>query len=172
MVDPWAYVGPYYDEAALQGEAVFAQVRWAEDWTMTVAWSAQGEVFANTVVTDRGDHLWILEGDLNAPVQGGPFGRYRFPMSFPFAPMHLRVEHNASEGTTQATVVDVNENRTQVMDNPVLNPWLQQIWTPDQGNPGSIGIAFFDRWEILEIPVTSLVKVMHFFREEIVPPSP
>lgn len=105
--------------------------------------------------------LWLLEGDLNRPLHGGPLKPTEPPQ---FTPMHLRIEHDAAKGKTQATVVNVTENRTQVMDNP-LGTFLAQ-WFTGPGNTGVttlIDVALFDRWDLIQEPIATLLRVLRPF---------
>jgi hypothetical protein len=111
----------------------FAQVRWTPDWTKP--WSAQGQVAASSD-TSAGQHIYFLEGDLNEPESGGPYGRWGYTAMFTFTPMHLKVEYDAVEETIRVTVTNIKENRTQVMDKSYVSPFLLQTWLLSKGTTG------------------------------------
>jgi len=159
-------MAPYFEEAR-QGGIVTAQVKWAtaRPGGANTFWWAQGEVRASMETTSDGPPLlptlWILEGDLNRPVHGSPLANGTgVDASFWFTAMHLRVEHDAATGKTQATLVKVDDDRTQIMDDPVLSPYLRQdfysIYTVAQ-------IAFFDKWDRFAEPFTAMLRALRPF---------
>src|SRR5215472_14764150 len=142
MANCWSYMAPYFEEA-MQGGVVTAQVKWASTPVggPETFWWAQGEVRASMDMTSDGPPLlpllWILESDLNRPVHGSPLANGTgVDASFCFTAMHLRVEHDAATGKTQVTTVKVDEDRTQVMDDPVLSPFLRQDLFSEPGHTG------------------------------------
>jgi hypothetical protein len=163
MPDPWLYIEDYWAES-VQGRPVWAQVRWAFHWTSL--WAAQGPVTGSTAAAFN--QRMSLEGDLDEVEHGGPYGRWGFEPMFVFKPMHLRIEYSALERVTKATVVNRQDNETQELDAPFLNPYIYQSWFPEQGNLGIVAIALFDGWDTVATSAKTAIRAA--FTSPLFPP--